>query len=123
MLNDTNNSFVEVQKLKCKDKGNVFSKRSRPRGRCFWPHLVLHDDLRGQGVVSVPLLVEAEAQVLQLVLGLQVTPRLSCVRVVGARRGKLLTEGRGTSTWRITTQIIIIIIIIIIMMMIIIVLC
>ena len=80
--------------------------KSRPKGRCFWPHLVLHGDLRGQGVVSVPLLVEAEAQVLHFVLGLQVTPGLPCVRVVGAGRGKLLTEGRSFRTWRIITWII-----------------
>lgn len=36
-------------------------------------NLVLHSDLGSQGVVSVPLLAEAQAQLLHLVLGLQVS--------------------------------------------------
>ena len=58
-------------------------------------HLVLHCDLGGQGVVSVPLLVEAQAQLLHLVLGLQATSRLASVRVAGAGRVELLGEEGG----------------------------
>lgn len=60
-------------------------------------YLVLYGDLGGQSVVSVPFLTEVEAQLLHFVLGLQVTPRLSCVSVAGARGGKLLqdSEERG----------------------------
>lgn len=35
--------------------------------------LVLHGDLGSQGVIGVPLLAEAQAQLLHLVLGLQVS--------------------------------------------------
>lgn len=60
-------------------------------------HLVLHGDLGGQGVVRVPLLVEAQSQLLHLVLGLQAARCLAGVRVAGAGRVELLQCGE---TWR-----------------------
>lgn len=53
-------------------------------------NLVLHGDLGSQGVISVPLLAEAQAQLLHLVLGLQVSWGLSCVYVAGAGCVELL---------------------------------
>lgn len=53
-------------------------------------YLVLHGDLGGQRVVRVPLLAEAQAQLLHLVLGLQAPRRLPRVRVAGAGRVELL---------------------------------
>lgn len=71
-------------------------------GRCIRSgmcvYLVLHSDLGGQSVVSVPFLTEVEAQLLHFVLGLQVTPRLSCVSVAGAGGGKLLQDSEGGIT-------------------------
>lgn len=58
-------------------------------------YLVLHGDLGGQSVVSVPFLTEVEAQLLHFVLSLQMTPRLSCVSVAGARGSKLLQDNEG----------------------------
>lgn len=58
-------------------------------------HLILHGDLCGESVVGVPFLVEAEAQLVQLVLGLQVASRLPCIRVVGAGSGELLQSRQG----------------------------
>lgn len=61
------------------------------------PDLVLHGDFCGERVVGVPFLVEAEAQVLHFVLGLQVAAWLPCICVVGARGGKLLQDTQGWS--------------------------
>lgn len=58
----------------------------------MWVYLVLHGDLGGQSVASVPFLTEVEAQLVHLVLGLQVASRLPCVGVAGARGGKLLQD-------------------------------
>lgn len=58
-------------------------------------HLVLHGDLCGERVIGVPFLVEAKAQLVQLVLGLQVASRLPRVRVVGAGSGELLRSKDG----------------------------
>lgn len=55
-------------------------------------YLVLHGDLGGQGVASVPFLSEVEAQLVHLVLGLQVAAGLPCVGVAGARGGELLQD-------------------------------
>lgn len=54
-------------------------------------YLVLHSDLRSQRVICVPLLVEAQAQLLHLVFGLQAPCSLPCVCVTGARCVELLT--------------------------------
>lgn len=60
-------------------------------------YLVLHGYLSGQRVVRVPLLVEAQAQLLHLVLGLQAPRGLPCVRVTGAGGVELL-RGRRPQT-------------------------
>lgn len=60
-------------------------------------YLVLHGDFWGQSIVSVPFLAEVEAQLVHLVLGLQVTSRLSRVSVVGAGGGELLQDKAGWS--------------------------
>lgn len=67
-------------------------------------YLVLHGDLGGQSVVSVPFLTEVEAQLLHFVLGLQVTPRLSRVSVAGARGGKLLQDSEGRGKTKVTMR-------------------
>lgn len=53
-------------------------------------HLVLHGDLGSQGVIGVPLLAEAQAQLLHLVLGLQVSRGLPSVYVTAAGCVELL---------------------------------
>lgn len=55
-------------------------------------YLVLHGDLGGQSVASVPFLTEVKAQLVHFVLGLQVAARLPRVGVAGARGGKLLQD-------------------------------
>lgn len=52
--------------------------------------LVLHGDLGSQRVVRVPLLVDAQTELLHLVFGLQAAGCLPRVRVAGARRVELL---------------------------------
>ncbi len=59
-------------------------------------YLVLHSDLSSQCVICVPLLVEAQAQLLHLVFGLQAPWGLPCVCVTGARCVELLTGGSGS---------------------------
>lgn len=44
-------------------------------------HLVLHGNLGGESVVRVPFLIEAQAQLLQLVLGLQTPACLARVNI------------------------------------------
>lgn len=57
---------------------------------CACTDLVLHGDLGGQRVVRVPLLVEAQAELLHLVFGLQAAGGFARVRVAGAGRVELL---------------------------------
>lgn len=54
-------------------------------------YLVFHGDFSSQRVICVPLLAEAQAQLLHLVLGLQATRGLPRVCVTGARCVELLT--------------------------------
>lgn len=56
-------------------------------------YLVLHSDFSSQCVICVPLLVEAQAQLLHLVFGLQTPSSLPCVCVTGARCVELLAGG------------------------------
>lgn len=53
-------------------------------------YLVLHSDFSSQRVIRVPLLAEAQAQLLHLVLGLQVSRGLPRVYVAGAGGVELL---------------------------------
>lgn len=48
-------------------------------------HLVLHRKLGSESVVRVPFLIETQAQLLQLVLGLQTTTGLASVNISRAR--------------------------------------
>lgn len=52
--------------------------------RCF-PHLVLHRNLSSESVIRVPFLIETQAQLLQLVLGLQTPTCLASVNISRAR--------------------------------------
>lgn len=60
-------------------------------------HLVFHGDFGAQRVVRVPLLAEAQAQLLHLVLGLQAARGLARVCVTGAGCVELLCVEGGAA--------------------------
>lgn len=82
----------------------ILSVVKREREHVNVTDLILHSDFSGQRVIRVPLLVEAQAQLLHLVFGLQAPCSFPCVCVTGAGCVELLTGRRSVSTTELITR-------------------